>query len=87
MQFWIWYLQPKWILWSFWHWHSCKVCKQQGDVGNVPKFASKEMLFWQAIKPARLYLRGSKENNSYCICTWYKIVIWPEGSRTATFAQ
>ena len=31
MQFWIWYLQPKWILWSFWHWHSCKVCKQ-GDV-------------------------------------------------------
>ena len=31
MQFWIWYLQPKWILWNFWHWHSCKVCKQ-GDV-------------------------------------------------------
>ena len=24
MQFWIWYLQPKWSLWSF----SCKVCKQ-----------------------------------------------------------
>ena len=31
MQFWIWYLQPKWSLWSFWHWHSCKVC-EQGDV-------------------------------------------------------
>ena len=31
MQFWIWYMQPKWILWNFWHWHSCKVCKQ-GDV-------------------------------------------------------
>ena len=25
MQFWIWYMQPKWILWNFWHWHSCKV--------------------------------------------------------------
>ena len=24
MQFWIWYnMQPKWILWNFWYWHSC----------------------------------------------------------------
>ena len=38
MQFWIWYLQPKWSLWSFWHWHSCKVCKQGDPVSPKDEF-------------------------------------------------
>ena len=38
MQFWIWYLQPKWILWNFWHWHSCKVCKQGDPVSPKDEF-------------------------------------------------
>ena len=73
MQFWIWYLLPKWILWSFWHWHSCKVCKQ-GDVVLGRGQACKSTCSRVHRKQFILF----KEHD-----TWYSIVIYSEGSRTA----
>ena len=41
------------------------VCEASG-IGTLARFVSKEMLFWDAVKRARVHVRGSIENNVYC---------------------
>ena len=48
------------------------ICSQSGfceasGIGTRAKFVSKEMLFWDAVKRARVHVRGSIENSLYCL--------------------